>query len=42
MGGCYRVRWVGATVGGEWVYPKGGKSMAASGLGCRKPLVGTG
>ena len=25
-----------------WVHLKGAKSMAASGLGCRKPLVGTG
>ena len=27
---------------GEWVHPKGANSMAASGLGCRKALVGTG
>jgi len=32
----------GRTGGGEWVHPKGANSMAASGLGCRKPLVGTG
>ena len=28
--------------GGRWVHPKGANSMAASGLSCRKPLVGTG
>jgi len=27
---------------GEWVHPKGTNSMAASGLGCRKAMVGTG
>ena len=30
------------TRGGGWVHPKGVNSMAASGLGCRKALVGTG
>jgi len=32
----------GRTGGGGWVHPKGANSMAASGLGCRKALVGTG
>ena len=32
----------GGTGGGEWVHPKGANRVAASGLGCRKALVGTG
>jgi len=32
----------GRTGGGGWVHPQGANSMAVSGLGCRKALVGTG
>jgi len=32
----------GMTGRGGWVHPKGANSMAASGLDCRKALVGTG
>ena len=33
---------VGGTGGGGWVHPQGQDNMAVSGLGYRKPLVGTG
>ena len=29
------------TGGGGWVHPKGANSIAITGLGCRKALVGT-